>query len=96
MNESKPSCPGIYTYETDSTWWYGHLRHTTTEKYDINGKSLYFRFNDDDDKISYEYILSITLTHTTPHFAKKIGKVTEIIIYILDTLLTEYTQRLWF
>ena len=29
-----------------------HLRHTTTEKYDNNGKGGYFRF-DDDNHMSY-------------------------------------------
>ena len=32
---------------------------TTTEKYDNNGKGGYFRF-DDDNKMDYKYILSIT------------------------------------
>ena len=41
--------------EYDSTY---HLRHTATEKYDNNGKGGYFRF--DDNKMGYEYILSIT------------------------------------
>ena len=36
-------------------------RHTATEKYDNNGKGGYFRFNDD-NKMGYEYILSIILT----------------------------------
>ena len=31
-------------------------------------------------------------THTTPHFAKKIRKVTKKTNYVLDTLSTEYTQ----
>ena len=35
--------------------------HTTTEKYDNNGKGGYFRF-DDENKMSYKYILSITKT----------------------------------
>ena len=39
-----------------------HLRHTTTEKYDNNGKGGYFRF-DDDNKMGYEYILSIPVIH---------------------------------
>ena len=34
-------------YETDSVWWYNQLRHTTKEKYDNNGKSWYFWFDDD-------------------------------------------------
>ena len=38
-----------------------HLRHTATEKYDNNGKGGYFRF-DDDNNISYRYILSVTYT----------------------------------
>ena len=32
------------------------------EKYDKNGKGWYFRFDDDDNNISHEYILSITWT----------------------------------
>ena len=36
------------------------VTNTTTEKYDKNGKVLYFRFDDDD--MSYKYILSITWT----------------------------------
>ena len=35
-----------------------NLRHTTTEKYN-NEKGGYFRFNDDNN-MSYRYILSIT------------------------------------
>ena len=46
--------------ETDSSWWYNHLRHTTAEKYDNKGKGWYFRF--DDYKMSYKYILLITWT----------------------------------
>ena len=38
-----------------------HLRHTTNEEYDNNGKGGYFRFNDDNN-MSYRYILSITWT----------------------------------
>ena len=48
---------------------YKHLRHTPTEKYDNNGKGGYFRF-DDDNNMSYRYILSITYTkmgHIQPH-----------------------------
>ena len=33
-------------------------RHTAAEKYDNKGKDWYFRF-DNDDKLSYKYILSI-------------------------------------
>ena len=44
---------------SDRIWCNKHLRHTTTEKYDNNGKGGYFRF-DDDHKMSYRYILSIT------------------------------------
>ena len=44
---------------SDKIWCNIHLRHTTTEKYDNNGKSGYFLF-DDDNKVSYRYILSIT------------------------------------
>ena len=32
-----------------------HLRHTTTEKYDNNGKGGYFGF-DDDNNMSYRYL----------------------------------------
>ena len=38
-----------------------HPRHTTTEKYDTNGKGGYSRF-DYDNNMSYRYILSITYT----------------------------------
>ena len=37
-----------------------HLRLTTTEKYDNNGKGGYFRFDDDD--MSYRHIFWITYT----------------------------------
>ena len=37
---------------SDRIWWNKHLRHTTTEKYDHNGKGGYFRF-DDDNNTSY-------------------------------------------
>ena len=46
---------------SDRIWCNKHLRHTTTEKYDNNGKGGYFRF-DDDNNMSYRYILSITYT----------------------------------
>ena len=39
---------------SDRIWCNKHLRHTTTEKYDNNGKGGYFRF-DDDNNISYRY-----------------------------------------
>ena len=42
-------------------WCDNHLRHTTTETYDNNGKGGHFRF-DDDNNMSYRYILSITYT----------------------------------
>ena len=48
-------------YGTDSIWRYNHLRHTATEKYDNNGKGWYFR-SEDDNKMNYKYILSITWT----------------------------------
>ena len=35
------------------------ISDTTMEKYDNNGKGGYFRF-DDDNKMGYEYIISIT------------------------------------
>ena len=34
---------------------------TTTEKYENNGKGWYFRY-DDDNNMSFRYILSITYT----------------------------------
>ena len=42
-------------------WCNKHLRPTTTEKYDNNGKGGHLRF-DDDNKMSYRYILSINYT----------------------------------
>ena len=50
---------------------------TTTEKYENSGNRGYLRF-DDDNNMSYSYILSITLlkwaswTHTTPYIVIKI------------------------
>ena len=47
----------------DRIWCNKHLRHTTTEKYDNNGKGGYFRFDDDNNTMmSYKYILAITWT----------------------------------
>ena len=66
----------VYTI-SDRIWFNKHLRYTTTEKYENNGKGGYFRF-DDDDYMRYRYILSITLpkwaswTHTTPYIVMKI------------------------
>ena len=48
----------VYTI-SDTIWCNKHLRHATTEKYENNGKGGYFRF-DDDNNMSYRYILSIT------------------------------------
>ena len=45
----------------DRIWCNKHLRHTATERYDNNGKGGYFRF-DDDNNMSFRYILSITYT----------------------------------
>ena len=49
---------------SDRIWCNKHLRHPTTEKYDNNGNGGYFRFDDDkfddDNNMSYRYILSIT------------------------------------
>ena len=63
---------------SDRIWCNKHLRHTTTENYDNNGKGGYFRF-DDDNNMSYRYILfnHIELkwanwTHTTPCIVMKI------------------------
>ena len=75
-------------YETDSIWWYNHTRDTTTEINANNRKGLYFPF-DDRNKMSYKYISApssklerASLTHITPHIAKKIDMVTERIYYI--------------
>ena len=46
---------------SDRIWCNEHLRHTTTEKYDNNGKGGYFQF-DDDNNMSHRYILSVTYT----------------------------------
>ena len=54
-----PVSRNVYTI-SDRIWCNKHLRHTTTEKYENNGKGGYFRF-DDDNSISCRYILSITL-----------------------------------
>ena len=44
---------------TDRIGWNNHLKHITTEKYELGGKGWYFRF-DYDNKMRYEYIVSIT------------------------------------
>ena len=41
---------------SDRIWCNKHLRHTSTEKYDNNGKDGYFRF-DDDNNMSYRYVI---------------------------------------
>ena len=46
---------------SDRIWCNKHLRHTTTQKYENNGKGGYFRFVDDNN-ICYRYILSFTYT----------------------------------
>ena len=48
---------------SDRIWVNKHLRHTTTEKYDNDGKGGNFRF-DDDNNMSNRYIFSITYTET--------------------------------
>ena len=52
MNEQNPALPG---YEANNLWWYNHLRHTATEKYDNNKKDWYFRF-DYNNKMNYKYL----------------------------------------
>ena len=42
----KPISRNVYTI-SDRIWCNKHLRHTTTEKYENNGKGGYFRFDDD-------------------------------------------------
>ena len=46
---------------SDRIWCNKHLSHTTTEKYDNNGKGGNVRFYDDNN-MSYRSILSITYT----------------------------------
>ena len=43
-------------------WWNKHPRHTTTVKYDNNGKGGYFRFHDDNNMSLIRDDKSITLT----------------------------------
>ena len=53
---------GIYG-TTESIWWYSHLKYTAMEHYDKNEKGWCIRFDDeDDDKMSNKYILSVILT----------------------------------
>ena len=59
MKTNPPFSRNVYAI-SDRIWHNKHLSHTTTEKYDNNGKGGYFRF-DDDNNMSYKYILSITL-----------------------------------
>ena len=72
----------------DRIWCNKHLRHTTTEKYDNNGKGWYIRV-DDDNNISYKYIFQspelkwVSWTHTTPYIL--ITKVIERTSSMLDT-----------
>ena len=66
----------VYTI-SERQWCKKTFRHTTTEKYENNGKGGYFRF-DDNNNVSYRYIISITLlkwaswTHTTSYIVWKI------------------------
>ena len=55
------------------------VTNTTTEKYDNNGKVLYFRF--DDDNMSYTYILSIIWTAKKTENKKTEWNKTDIQIY---------------
>ena len=43
---------------SDTIWCSKYLRHTPTEKYDSNEQGRYIRI-DDDNNMSYKYILSI-------------------------------------
>ena len=51
---------------SDRIWCNTHLRHTSTEKYNNNGKGGYFRF-DDYNNTSFKYILSITYNWNVEH-----------------------------
>ena len=44
-------------------WCNKHLRHTTMEKYDKNGKDGYFRF-DDDNNLSYRHTCIFSIADT--------------------------------
>ena len=54
-----------YIYITDTINCYNHLRYATTERHKNNGKGWYFWF-EDDNRMSYKYILSINWTCTGP------------------------------
>ena len=69
-NENKfPVYRNVYTI-SDRIWCNKHLRHTTTEKYENNGKGGYFQF-DDDNNMSYISFQSPYLNgpveHIQPH-----------------------------
>ena len=46
---------------SNRVWCDKHLRHTTTQAYDNNGKGGYFRFDDDNNMI-YRNTISMTYT----------------------------------
>ena len=72
---------------SDRIWCNKHFRHTTTEKYDNNGKGGYFRF-DDDNNMSYRYItLAIDMYCLIIH---RFGQsVTMIVVVTMDNLMPE-------
>ena len=49
----------VYTI-SDRIWCNKYLRHTTTEKYDNNGKGGYFRFDDDNFHVDIWVAISLT------------------------------------
>ena len=59
--KTNPQFPRDVYAISDRIWCNKHLRHIATEKYENNGTGGYFRF-DDDNNMSYRYILSITYT----------------------------------
>ena len=97
INGTKPNFPGIYVCETDRILWYKNLKHTTTENYESDGKDtvdlmMIIRWV---KKISSRQpaLERASLTHTTPHIAKKITTINVRSNDILDTLSTEYNQQ---
>ena len=60
MNTNSLFSRNVYVI-SNRIWCNKHLRRTNTEKHDKNGKGGYFRF-DDDNNMSYIYILSINYT----------------------------------
>ena len=80
--------PTAFDGTTTSATQQGNM--TTMGKIDISGddNTIVANISSRSPKLQWA-----SLTHTTPHIAKKIKKVTESTNYILETLSTEYTQQ---